>query len=115
MLKKKFNIVSGLILRKIRLFFVSFVIVLTSCSNEHCDEVMYAPLIVDFFTEYDDTPAQPSCFMAIGIGTDSVLDFSGKTRMELPLNMTSNISEYAVAIADKDAFAAICEKAKAAL
>lgn len=102
MLKKKFNIVSGLILRKIRLFFVSFVIVLTSCSNEHCDEVMYAPLIVDFFTEYDDTPAQPSYFMAIGIGTDSVLDFSGKTRMELPLNMTSNISEYAVAIADKD-------------
>lgn len=88
-------------LRKIALFFVAGFAFLVSCDNEHCDEVMYTPLRIDLYGDMDTLKkATPFSLLMMGIGTDSILDFSYQSQITLPLNSGSNTSRFAMALTD---------------
>ena len=93
------KIMSDNSLRKITLFFVVGFSLFISCNNEHCDEVINTPLRIDLY-KYSDTSqkATPKALIIQGIGTDSILDFSQESQINLPLNKNSNKSEYLIAL-----------------
>ena len=93
------KIMSEISHRKIVLFFVVGFSLFISCNNEHCDAVMNTPLRIDLY-KYSDTTqkATPIALLLQGIGTDSILDFSQKSQINLPLNKNSNKSEYLIAL-----------------
>lgn len=69
----------------------------SSCVNNHCNEDMYTPLNLAFFSEIDTAQQVTPLFLTFqGIGVDSVLYASGTTNINLPLNSESNEVNYEV-------------------
>ncbi len=71
----------------------------SSCRNNHCDELMYAPMNVLFYSEVDTSlAAQPMSLIIRGVGTDSVIDATWKTSVELLLDNKKERCAFAFAI-----------------
>jgi hypothetical protein len=67
----------------------------SSCSNDHCSEPMYAPLVVSFYSEIDTSRQVAPAYMAIeGLGTSSFHNVSGKDTIHLSLRKFEENSRF---------------------
>ena len=72
---------------------------LSSCINDHCNEQMYTPLSVNFYSEIDTAKEVVPLFMVWnGEGSDSIMTVSGSS-IALPLNPGQDEVRFAVAVA----------------
>lgn len=72
---------------------------LVSCRNNHCDDLMYAPTNVLFYSEVDTSvAAQPMFLMIQGVGADSVIDVTWKSSVELLLDNKNERCSFAFAV-----------------
>ena len=83
---------SGKNILKIRLLYLfSGSLFLISCSNNHCDEPMYAPLIVSFYSEIDTSKQVPLKYLALeSIGIPGFVNLSESSGVQLFLKKFDN-------------------------
>ena len=89
--------------QKIGFFLVALLFFFTSCSNHHCKEPMFVPLLVSFYS-YIDTSQQvpPNFFETLeikGIGNDSVfekMERNGQRVMLLSLKKFENSTDFLI-------------------
>lgn len=79
--------------------FIIHALVLTlvcpSCNNDHCDESMYAPLGLSFYSELDTSvQVTPPYLLVKGVGSDSLMSLGGAQRIYIPLNPNLNESRF---------------------
>ena len=78
---------------------VFFCILLTllffaSCSNHHCKEPMYVPLVISFYSDIDTSKQVTFKYLEIkGVGSDSIINISGNYTL-LPLRKFENSSNF---------------------
>lgn len=74
---------------------VAWMVVSTSCNTNHCNDSMYAPLNVVFYSEIDTAqPVAPLFLRMKGVGADSVIYASGLNNVNLMLNADTKTTEY---------------------
>jgi hypothetical protein len=67
-------------------FLFSLLLFISSCSNNHCVEPMYVPLVVSFYSEMDTTlQVSPGFLLIEGVGSDSLMNASGSNSVHLSL------------------------------
>ena len=72
---------------------------LSSCRNDHCDELMYAPTTVLFYSEMDTSVAvSPYLLVLKGVGTDSIINCSGKSSAQVRLDNDNERCMFACAV-----------------
>lgn len=76
-----------------------FLLALMSCRNDHCDELMYAPTNVLFYSEMDTSVSvEPTLLVLMGVGSDSVMNFSSQKSIQLKLDNANERCMFACAI-----------------
>lgn len=66
-----------------------------SCDNEHCDDSMYCPMEISFYSQMDTSEKiAPPLLLMKGIGSDSIMNFSGKQQIYFPLNPNKETSQF---------------------
>lgn len=74
-------------------------LLLSSCRNNHCDDLMYAPMNVLLYSEVDTSMAAQPMFLVIqGVNADSVIEASSKSTVELLLDNRNEMCSFAFAI-----------------
>ena len=72
---------------------------LPSCKNDHCDELMYAPTTLSFYSEMDTSVAvSPALLVLKGVGTDSVLNCGLQPSIQLRLDNQAERCMYSCAV-----------------
>lgn len=62
-------------------------VALSSCKNDHCDELMYAPTTILLYSEMDTSAAvTPALLVLKGVGVDSVMNCSNQSSIQLRLD-----------------------------
>ena len=62
----------------------AFLFFISSCSNNHCTDPMYAPLVVSFYSEIDTSVQISPRFLVIeGIGSNDLMNVSGHNSVNL--------------------------------
>ncbi len=73
---------------------------LISCKNDYCEDSMYAPLVVSFYSEADTSVQVTPQFLAIeGVGSDSYINASGTNSVQLSLKKFDESSSFLFASA----------------
>lgn len=84
--------------RCVWLSFVSLLL-LSSCRNDHCDDLMYAPMNLLLYSEVDTSDvAEPTLLLIQGVGADSVIDATSESMVELLLDNNSDRCAFAFAV-----------------
>lgn len=79
----------------VSLLFVSALF--SSCVNDHCNENMYAPLNVAFYSEIDTSQQAGLAFLLVqGVGTDSITLATNLFNINLTLNANQPSSSFAM-------------------
>lgn len=87
--------------RAVWLFIVAL-FTFVSCNNDHCDKLMYSPLTADLYCGMDTLEkATPMMLVMKGMDRDSILDFTGKDQIELPLNSNKDRADFLVAVYER--------------
>lgn len=80
--------------------FVSLLFIMSlfsSCINDHCNENLYAPLNITFYSELDTSvQATPSFLLIQGVGTDSLINASWLSNVNVTLDATKQESYFAM-------------------
>lgn len=72
---------------------------LSACKNDHCDELMFAPTNVLFYSEMDTSVSVgPALLVMRGVGTDSVMNFSSRESIQLKLDNDNERCMFACAV-----------------
>lgn len=72
---------------------------LPSCKNDHCDELMYAPTTLSFYSEMDTSVAvSPALLVLKGVGTDSMLNCGLQSSIQLRLDNQAERCMYSCAV-----------------
>jgi hypothetical protein len=75
--------------------FLGLFLTTTSCSNDHCSESMYAPLIISFRSEIDTSRSVAPAYMAIeGVNSLHFRNISAKDSIHLPLRKLEETSKF---------------------
>lgn len=75
------------------------VLALSSCRNDHCDELMYAPTNILFYSEMDTSVAvDPAMMVLKGVGVDSVINCSKKSSVQIRLDNNNEQCMFACAV-----------------
>jgi len=87
----------------IKIVLVTFLTLLciSSCNNNHCDDPMYTPFVVSFYSELDTTvQISPRFLIVEGVDAPYYMDVSGKNSMELFLKKFDESSSFAFSFAN---------------
>lgn len=72
---------------------------LSSCRNDHCDELMYAPTTLLFYSEMDTSvTVEPAMLVLKGVGSDSVMNCSKHSSVQLRLDNRDEHCMFACAV-----------------
>ncbi len=75
------------------------VVSLLSCRNDHCDDLMYAPTNLLFYSEMDTSVAvKPYAMYIKGVGVDTVIDVDGESMVEISLDNSRESCRFAFAV-----------------
>ncbi len=70
-----------------------------SCITNHCNDSVYAPLNLTFYSEIDTAVAvTPSFFCLQGVGSDSIIFASGQNNVNLTLNDQQTSTDFVATI-----------------
>ena len=89
----------------LRLSFVLWIVAgaalmtLPACKNDHCDELMYAPTTLLFYSEMDTSvTVEPALLVLKGVGIDSVMNCSKQSTIQLRLDNRDERCMFACAV-----------------
>lgn len=72
---------------------------LLSCRNDHCDDLMFAPTNLFFYSEMDTSVAvEPYGLFIKGVGVDTVIDVDDESMVQIFLNNAQEECRFAFAV-----------------
>lgn len=81
------------------LFCLTATISFFSCRNDHCNELMFAPTNLFFYSEVDTSvTVGPYALYIQGVGVDSVIDASEKSMVQIALDNSKENCRFAFAV-----------------
>lgn len=78
---------------------VSALVALSACRNDHCDDLMFAPTNILFYSEVDTSVmVRPYALYIQGVGVDSIIHVDEKNMVEVALDNSSESCRFAFAV-----------------
>lgn len=78
---------------------IAVMVSLAACRNDHCDDLMYAPMNIYFYSEIDTSETvNPYALILKGVGVDTVIDASDENMVQLALDNGQESCRFAVAV-----------------